>query len=144
MLYLDTSAIVKLYIKEDHSSDVSLWLKQNDEALPLTSFHDLEFNNALRLKQFRGEITEEVVQGIIQIFISHQSLGIFYRPPIDWPAIFKHAHKLSSNYTGSIGSRSLDILHVASALSIDAEYFLTFDERQSNLAVLNGIKIVSV
>ncbi len=123
MVYLDTSAIVKLYIKEEYSREVSAWLKQNNEAVPLTGFHDLEFNNALRLKQFRGEITEDGVQNIISKLIFHQTLGIFYRPQLNWHDIFNLAAKLSNNHTGSIGARSLDVLHVASALSIDAEKF---------------------
>jgi len=57
---------------------------------------------------------------------------------------FKYAIDLSRRHTKKTGSRSLDILHVASALSIKADRFLTLDERQSRLASLTGIKIVSV
>ncbi|MGD8442376.1 MAG: hypothetical protein PVI94_02700, partial [Desulfobacterales bacterium] len=59
MVYVDTSVIVKLYIKEEYSQESSSWLKENDEAIPLTSFHELELINAIHLKQFRTEITLE-------------------------------------------------------------------------------------
>ena len=52
MVYVDTSMIVKLYVKEEYSRDTSNWLKENDEAIPLTSFHELELINAIHLKQF--------------------------------------------------------------------------------------------
>ena len=141
MLYIDTSVIVKLYIKEKHSLYISNWLKENNEAIPLTIFHELEFNNAINLKKFRAEITTNELRLIMAKFAEHESKGIFYRPQISWTDTFKYAVDLSRKHTSKTGSRSLDILHVASALSIKADRFLTFDERQSRLAALSGIKI---
>ncbi len=144
MIYLDTSAIVKLYVKEVLSREISNWIKKNNEAIPLTGVHDLEFNNALRLKQFRGEIIEEEFRRVISKFNSHQRLGVFYRPQLNWKEILKFAVQLSNNHTADIGSRSLDILHVASALAINSEKFLTFHESQSNLASLAKIELIDI
>ena len=141
MLYVDTSVIVKLYIKEEYSLDVSTWLKENNEAIPLTTFHELEFNNAINLKEFRTEITTDEIRLIMARFAEHESKGVFYRPQISWTDTFKYAVDLSRKHTSKTGSRALDILHVASALSIKADRFLTFDERQSKLAALSGIRI---
>jgi predicted nucleic acid-binding protein len=141
VLYVDTSVIVKLYIKEEHSEDASNWLRRNNEAIPLTSFHDLEFNNAIYLKQFRDEISIDEVRLIMSKFDEHERKGVYYRPQLNWTDTFKYAVDLSKNHTGTTGSRTLDILHVASALSIKAERFLTFDDRQSELASLIGLEI---
>ncbi|MDL1978889.1 MAG: type II toxin-antitoxin system VapC family toxin [Deltaproteobacteria bacterium] len=141
MLYVDTSVIVKLYIKEEHSLDVSNWLKENNEAIPLTTFHELEFNNAINLKKFRTEITTDEIRFIMAKFAEHESKGVFYRPQTSWSDTFKYAVDLSRKHTSTTGSRTLDILHVASALSIKADRFLTFDARQSKLAALSGIRI---
>ncbi len=141
MLYVDTSVIVKLYVKEDHSSDASNWLKENNEAIPLTVFHELEFNNAINLKEFRAEISPDETRHIMAIFAEHKSKGVFYRPQISWADAFKCAVDLSKKHTRKTGSRALDILHVALALSMNADRFLSFDERQSNLASLAGIRI---
>jgi predicted nucleic acid-binding protein len=144
VLYVDTSVIVKLYIKEEHSLDTSNWLKENNEAIPLTIFHELEFNNAINLKEFRTEIRTDEIRLIIAKFAKHESKGVYYRPQISWTDTFQYAVDLSRKYTGKTGSRTLDILHVASALSIKADRFFTFDERQSRLASLSGIRIVSL
>jgi predicted nucleic acid-binding protein len=144
LVYVDTSVIVKLYIKEEYSRETSNWLKANNEAIPLTSFHELEFINAIHLKQFRAEITEEQALLMISKFDEHERKGIFYRPQLDWPNIFSHAINLSKNHSKTIGTRSLDILHVASALSIKADFFLTLDARQSELASLAGLKIEKI
>ncbi len=141
MLYVDTSVIVKLYIKEEHSEDASNWLRKNNTAIPITSFHDLEFNNAIYMKQFRDEISTDEAGLIIAKFDEHERKGVYYRPQLNWTDTFKYAVDLSKNHTGITGSRSLDILHVASALSIKADRFLSFDDRQSELASLVGLKI---
>jgi predicted nucleic acid-binding protein len=36
MIYVDTSVIVKLYIREEHSREASEWLRKNNEAIPLS------------------------------------------------------------------------------------------------------------
>jgi predicted nucleic acid-binding protein len=41
VIYVDTSVIVKLYFKEEYSREASSWLKENNEAMRLTSFHGL-------------------------------------------------------------------------------------------------------
>jgi predicted nucleic acid-binding protein len=141
---VDTSVIVKLYFKEEYSRDTSNWLRKNNEAIPLTSFHELELINAIHLKQFRTEITSDETRQIISRFEEHEISGIYYRPQLAWSAIFIHAIDLSKKHTANIGSRSLDILHVASALSINAERFLTLDDRQTRLAALAGLKIENI
>ncbi|MGD8209117.1 MAG: type II toxin-antitoxin system VapC family toxin [Desulfobacterales bacterium] len=144
MVYVDTSVIVKLYIKEEYSQESSSWLKENDEAIPLTSFHELELINAIHLKQFRTEITLEKTRLIMKRFEEHEKSGIYYRPQLDWSDIFIHAIDLSKNHSSSIGSRALDILHVASALSINTDRFLTLDDKQTRLAALAGLKIENI
>jgi predicted nucleic acid-binding protein len=141
---VDTSVIVKVYIKEKYSWATSGWLKQNNESIPLTSFHELEFINAIHLKQFRTEITLAETQLIMSRFEEHEKNGIYYRPPLNWPDIFINAIELSRKHSASIGSRALDILHVASALSIGADRFLTLDDRQTRLATLAGLKLESI
>jgi len=144
VVYVDTSVIVKLYIKEEYSQESSNWLKENNEAIPLTSFHELELINAIHLKQFRAEVTSDETHLILSRFEEHEKSGIYYRPQLDWSAIFIHAIDLSKKHSASIGSRSLDILHVASALSINADRFLTLDDRQTGLAKLADLKIEDI
>ena len=53
----------------------------------------------------------------------------------------EQALDLSQSHTKTIDSRPLDILHIASALAIKANRFLTLDKRQSALADLAGLTI---
>jgi predicted nucleic acid-binding protein len=45
-------------------------------------------------------------------------------------------------HTRSIGCRSLDILHVASALELEIRHFATFDTRQQQLARAAGLRVI--
>jgi len=144
MVYVDTSVLVKLYIREELSREASNWIKKNNEAIPLTRFHELEFTNAIQLKQFRSEVPEAESLVITTRFKEPESKGIFYRPQMDWSEIFNYAVDLSEKHTALIGARSLDILHIASALSIKAEKFLTVDGRQTEVARLAGLKILDI
>ncbi len=51
------------------------------------------------------------------------------------------AERLSALYSEKLGTRSLDILHVASALVLGSTSFVTFDRRQAALARASGLKV---
>lgn len=135
MIYVDTSVIVKLYIKEGYSLEVAKWVKKENQAIFLTWLHDLEFTNAICLKQFREEITSEQVRHIFSRFDEHWERGVYYRPRQNWKETLNIAVDLARNHTEHIGSRSLDILHVASAIAIKTDRFMTFDKKQASLAI---------
>jgi predicted nucleic acid-binding protein len=141
MIYVDTSVIVKLYIREDFSRKASEWLRKNNEAIPLTFFHELEFMNALKLKQFRREMTGEEAENALLTMKEHEARGVYHRPPVNWTDTFTRGLDLSKAHTSGLGARSLDILHVALALSIGADRFLSLDDRQSKLASAAGMRI---
>ena len=143
MVYVDTSVIVKLYIKETYSREASAWISANNEAIPKTIFHELEFTNAIRLKQFRNEMSNREAGIVFQRFNKHEKESIFYRPQINWSDAFTRSLELSKNHTKTTESRSLDIIHVASALSMGADRFFTFDEKQSQLASAAGLQTVT-
>lgn len=61
--------------------------------------------------------------------------------PAPWPQIHLAAERLSELYTDGGGHRSMDILHVATALELGAREFLTFDENQKKLAEAEGLVV---
>ena len=57
------------------------------------------------------------------------SQGMFQRVPIEWDAAIAGAEMLSIAHTGRLGARAMDILHVAIAVQLKVDTFLTCDER---------------
>jgi len=143
MVYVDTSVLVTLFIKEKHSRKASDWIIANNEAIPKRVFHALEFTNAIQLKRFRKEISDQQAKSVLKRVDEHEKEGIFYTPPLNWAKVFAISLDLSANHTKSIGSRLLDMIHVASALAMGADRFFTFDAKQSQLASAAGLQIVT-
>ena len=56
-----------------------------------------------------------------------------------WHRILRPAESLAEYHTPFVGSRSLDIIHVAAASVLGIAEFCTFDSRQSDLARRVGL-----
>jgi predicted nucleic acid-binding protein len=63
---------------------------------------------------------------------------------LDMDAAITHAANLSMAHAERTGARAIDLLHVASALALESELFLTTDLRQAQLAKAEGLKVLSV
>ena len=69
--------------------------------------------------------------------------GVLVSPGGEWNDIFAEAVKLAEQHTGTIGCRSLDILHCAAAQVLAASEFISTDARQKKLAVAMGLNLVT-
>ena len=52
-LWLDTSALVSLYVPKARSARVARLVRRAGEPIPFSQLHELELANALRLRVFR-------------------------------------------------------------------------------------------
>jgi predicted nucleic acid-binding protein len=57
--------------------------------------------------------------------------------------VVREAERLSALHSEKLGTRSLDILHVAAALVLGAAEFHSFDGRQAALARAAGLRVAS-
>jgi predicted nucleic acid-binding protein len=60
-----------------------------------------------------------------------------------WRATLRRAADISRAYVPKFGYRSLDVLHVATALELGLRDFVTFDVRQRYVARAVGLKSVT-
>jgi predicted nucleic acid-binding protein len=67
--------------------------------------------------------------------------GALHLAAIDWADVHQHAERLCLQYTRRGGHRTMDILHVATALHLGATEFLTFDTNQKKLAEAEGLQV---
>jgi predicted nucleic acid-binding protein len=72
---------------------------------------------------------------------SDLAAGIVEIVSADWPSVHALAERLSAQHTATLGNRSFDTLHVATALHLGARELLTFDERQAALARAEGLRV---
>lgn len=142
--YIDTALFVKLYVLEANSIETIQILEEIGEPFAYSHLHDLEIQNAIRLKRFRGEITKAQESAAIRAFLSDVDAGRFERITCDLGDVFLRAEQLSAKYSGDTGSRSLDLWHVAAALETGCSTFASYDARQREVAALCGLDVIPV
>ena len=141
MTYLDTGCFVKLYYPEPDSAQVVALIQ--GKALCHTLLHELEFMNALELKVFLKSATAAQVTAARALVEADLKAGVLVSPSGEWKDIFTEAAKLAEQHTGTVGCRSLDILHCAAARVLAASEFISTDARQRKLAVAMGLNLVT-
>jgi predicted nucleic acid-binding protein len=139
VIYLDTGCLVKLYYPEPESQKVASFVK--GKPICFTPLHELEFANALRLKLFHRSATPTQVHAALELVEGDVKSGVLLPIAANWDKIFRAASDLARQQTGSFGCRSLDVLHCAAAMVLEASEFLTTDTRQKQLAAAIGLKL---
>jgi predicted nucleic acid-binding protein len=136
--YVDTSFLVSLYTPDVHSQAAAQRIRLAPLPLVITSFCELELVNALHLRVFREELTKAQTLLARRTFQEDVDSGVFSVKPLP-PGLFEKAKAIAEKYTAALGTRSLDLIHVASALLLGARSFLSFDDRQRSLAAAVGL-----
>jgi predicted nucleic acid-binding protein len=139
--YADTSFLARIYIPHADSSRALAWMQRAREALPFTPLHRHELRNAVRLRVFRREITAEQCQEALREVDADLADAILVHTPIPWTDTFRKAESLATAHTETLSVRSVDLLHVALAITLGAPVFLTSDARQATLAKAAGLKV---
>jgi predicted nucleic acid-binding protein len=139
--YFDSAIIAKLYVQEVNSGDVIRLVSAEASPYVFTHWQEIEVRNALRLKLFRQEITLEQLQASLAAFDEDIAAGLWYRPDYVLAEVHDRAALLSANHATVIGCRTLDIFHVAAALTIGTSRFFSLDERQRELAKREGLTV---
>ncbi|MFZ4779387.1 MAG: type II toxin-antitoxin system VapC family toxin [Terrimicrobiaceae bacterium] len=140
--YIDTSLFVKSFVFEVDSLAAVEIIEAVGEPFVFSHLHQIEIPNAILFKRFRGEITRAQETTALRAFEADVANGRFSRPAYDIGAVFTRAEQLSARHSGDIGTRSLDLLHVAAALEASCTAFASYDERQRKAAFLSGLKII--
>ncbi len=143
-VYVDPSALSRLYLNQPGSRDMHLWRARIKGSLSVTHHGRTELVNAVSLAVFRGERTvAEAIKAWSNVEADFED-GHLVQVDILWRAALNRAAELSRAHTPTLGTRALDVLHVACALELKLRHFLTFDDRQAKLAVAAGLKLAKV
>lgn len=140
--YCDTAIIVKSYVFESNSPEAIALLEAAGIPLAFSHFHAVEIPNAIRLKRFRKEIALEQEAEALRAFQSDVDAGRLARPEYDLATVFIRTVALSAKHSSTLGTRTMDILHVAAALESGCRKFISFDERQRKIAAKEGFKVI--
>jgi len=153
-VYADTSFLVKL-VSAEFEADAARaeYRRLGLPRLFYLPLHVLEVENAVRLRVFHLRKTlparerAHLAGGkFMSLWRLQQRLnrGLIVEVSSDWDQAILRARSLSARHSERLGTRSLDILHVAFAQELESELFLTTDRQQAELAKAEGMQVVSL
>jgi predicted nucleic acid-binding protein len=139
-IYIDTSFLVSLYSPDANSSSAARTMSVSKGNRLVSTFAELEVVNAMGLRVFRKEVSAAQAQASLNDFEKDLGNGVFELRGIA-DSIFERAHRLSRQTTARLGTRTADLLHVATALEFGADYLYSFDQQQRKLAQAVRLKL---
>ena len=137
----DTSFLYSLYGNDAHTARAMAWLRANQAVLSLTMLNEYELENALRFAEFRGALRPGGAALFRAQFEADRLAGRLQVRICNLAEVVAEAQRLSATHTVTGGHRGFDILHVAAALHMKADRFLTFDGNQRKLAGAEGLRV---
>ena len=147
MIFADTSLLCALYREQDNSPDADRLMKQKAGPVHVSSLVLFEFRQSTRFQAFRFSkdrtqgFSKQEAQRTLGILQANIAAGGLVISPVEWQDVHSIAEKLSAQSTMTGGHRTLDVLHIATALHLKAKEFLTFDGNQAELAKAVGLKV---
>jgi predicted nucleic acid-binding protein len=101
--------------------------------------HLSEWAHAIGQHVFQRKMSASEAQAVQRKMEQDRKSGLWVEvemPPLAWQTCAELARRHGSR----LGTRTVDALHVATALQLKAERFWTFDDRQIKLARAAGLK----
>jgi predicted nucleic acid-binding protein len=143
----DTSYLCAFYRRQDNSPAAAAHFKAMPEALHVSGLLLYEFRQSVSFQVWlhardktKGYPQADCDRALADLQ-SDLDTGAVVVVTADWPDVHRLAETISKRHTVAGGHRSLDVLHVATALHLGAREFLTFDTNQRKLAAAEKLKV---
>jgi len=144
--YPDTSFLCALYRNQDNSDAALCHRSMMSGPLHVTRLLLWEFRQSVRFQAFRHSKNRNVgyplheAEKMLTDLSDDMRNGLVISVEMDFMNILITGERISKDRTFAGGHRSFDILHVATAIDLDAKEFLSFDANQNALAGAEGLK----
>lgn len=142
--YVDPSALARLYLHQEGSREMAKWRAKNSGPLLVTHHGRTELINSICRAAFLKCLSREGMVSALAALDADFADGHLQQADILWRAALQRAGDLSRKHTPTLGTRSLDVLHVACALELRMKQFLSFDQGQRKLAAAESLKLIVV
>jgi len=140
MIYVDTSALVPLFIREPKSEAVIAWIESSGERLAISEWSLVEFASAAAIKVRTGQsaanLVKQATARVHEFAQKHCAVAVPGREE------FRRAARLAGD--DALKLRAGDALHLAIAASLSAQGMLCLDDAMIEGARLLGMNVVAV
>lgn len=139
-IYADSSFLVSLYIPDANSASAVRTMQASSGDRLVIALCELEVVNAFGLRVFRKQASPVESNSALTNFEKDLREGLFQRRGLP-ERLFERARQLSQQTSAKLGTRTADLLHVAAALELGADYLYSFDQQQRKLAQSVRLKL---
>jgi predicted nucleic acid-binding protein len=137
---VDASFLFSLYVLDVNSATASAKMRRAVLPLLLTEVGKIEILNAVGLRLFRKELRLSEAKKVYALFREDVERSVVQIVPLP-STTYQQAEQIARTHTPVLGTRTLDVLHVASAVALKADTFYTFDQKQASLAAAVGLRL---
>ena len=138
--FADSSFLFSLYAQDANSAAAIARVKYAVAPLLSTDLGELEITNGAALRVFRKELRPGEAKSVMDLFRKDIESGVVRIIPLPSSA-YQQAAQIAARHTPALGTRTLDVLQVVSALVLKADTFFTFDQKQAKLASALGLRV---
>ncbi len=141
----DTSFLCALYRKQDNSERALACFASLEQPLTATRLLLWEFRQSVRFQAFRHSKDRRLgfpyseAERMIAKLRQHLDRDAIRLADGHLTQVLALAERVSKARTFLGGHRSFDVLHIAAALEMEADAFLSFDANQNALAAAEGL-----
>lgn len=145
-VYADTSWWLGYKSVRDshHDAAITIFDRIPEAEILWTPWQRVEVLNAFRQAERAGLVPKGESRGLIRSLEQEVRLGYWQHVEFDWTDAVRTACELGAEHSLKMIVRSMDLFHVAIALEVAADGFLTFDEDQRDLAIAAGLPQVEL
>ena len=140
MVYVDTSALVPMFIREPNSDAVINWLESSGERLAISEWTLVEFASAatmkLRSRQVTANLVKQAIARMYEFAQKHCTIAVPGREN------FRRAAELAGD--DALKLRAGDALHLAIAESLNTQGILCLDQAMIESAKSLGMKVAGI
>ncbi|MBI3042458.1 MAG: type II toxin-antitoxin system VapC family toxin [Betaproteobacteria bacterium] len=140
MIYVDTSALVPVFIREPKSEAVMDWIESSGGRLAVSEWSLVEFASAAAIKVRTGQVdaklAEQAIARVNDFARKHCTVAVPAREE------FRRAAELAGD--SALKLRAGDALHLAIAAGLGTQGFLCLDDAMIEGARSLGMSVVTV
>jgi hypothetical protein len=140
-IYIDSSALAKVYVPEPESEALDGFLRGRHD-LMISELVITEVMSAVARRKREGSLNAKQANEIRDAVLSDAGSGSLQRLDLN-PSVHREAERMLLS-TESVALRTLDALHIALALSGAATRVITFDARMATAAALHGLQVIEL
>lgn len=142
--YADTSWWLAYKCRRDihHAAALTLFDREPEAQVLWTPWQRVEVFNSFRQAERAGLVARGESRQLIRLLEQEVRLGYWPHVEFAWTDAVRTACELAAEHSLKLTVRAMDLFHVAIAIEVAADAFLSFDDEQNALARAAGLTVL--